>query len=107
MPTSTNEAITEMIAVRIMLFLLYLADHLIAPASRKLEEEAYEQTLVSAVVVHDGIDPINSTAVLREPFWARSTHVMTFRVVTLDWLDHWRSPSAINCTEDVSTGNTD
>jgi hypothetical protein len=90
-----------------MLFLLYLADHLIAPASRKLEEEAYEQTLVSAVVVHDGIDPINSTAVLREPLWARSTHVMTLRVVTLDWLDHWRSPSTINCTEDVSTGNTD
>lgn len=96
-----------MIAVRIMLFLLYLADRLIAPASRKLEEEAYEQMFVSAVVVHDGINPVNSTAVLREPLWARSTHVMTFRVVTLDWFDHWRSPSTINCTEDVSTGNTD
>jgi hypothetical protein len=83
-----------------------LADRLIAPASRKLEEEAYEQTPVSAVVVHDGINPISST-VLLEPLWARSTHVMTFRVVTLDWLDHWRSPSTINCTENVSTGNTD
>jgi hypothetical protein len=107
MPTSANEAITEMMAVRIMLFLLCLADRLIAPASRKLEEEACKQTLVGAEVVHDGINSINSTAVLREPLWARSTHVMTFRVVTLDWIDHWRSPSTINYTEDVSTGNTD
>jgi hypothetical protein len=84
-----------------------LAERLSAPASRKLEEEACEQTLGSAVVVHDGIDPINFTAVLLEPLWARSAHVMTFRVVTPDWLDHWRSPSTINCTEDVSTGNTD
>jgi hypothetical protein len=84
-----------------------LVDRLIAPASRKLEEEACEQTLVSALVAQDGINAINSAAVLLEPLWARSTHVMTFRVVTLDWLDHWRSPSTINCTEDVSTGNTD
>jgi len=50
---------------------------------------------VTVVVVHDGTNPINSTAVLLDPLWARSTHVMTFRMVTLDWLDHWRSPSAI------------
>ena len=61
---------------------------LIAPASRKLEEEACEQTFVVAVVVHDSINQINSTPVLLEPLWARSTHVMTFRAITLDWLDH-------------------
>jgi hypothetical protein len=61
---------------------------LIAPASRKLEEEAREQTFVTAVIVHDGLNPINST-VLLEPLWARSTHIMTFRAVMLDRLDHW------------------
>ena len=64
---------------------------LIAPASRKLEEEACEQTFVVAVVVHVAptrSDQINSTPMLLEPLWARSTHVMTFRAITLDWLDH-------------------
>jgi hypothetical protein len=91
----------------LLLFLLCLPDRLIAPASRKLEEEACEKTLVSAAAVHYGINPTSSTTVLLEPLWARSTHVMTFRVVTLDWLDHWYSPSTINCTEDASTRNTD
>lgn len=50
---------------------------------------------VTAVVVRHGTNPINFTAVLLEPLWARSTHVMTFGMVTLDWLNHWRSPSAI------------
>jgi len=40
------------------------------------------------VVIRDAANPINSTAVLLEPLWARSTHVMAFRMVTLDWLDH-------------------
>jgi len=40
-----------------------------------------------------------------EPLGARATHVMTFRAVTLDWLEHWRSPLTVNCTEAVSTGN--
>jgi hypothetical protein len=40
------------------------------------------------VVIRDAANPINSTAVLLEPLWARSTQVMAFRMVTLDWLDH-------------------
>jgi hypothetical protein len=55
-----------------------------APASQKLEEEAREWVFVTAAVVRDGTNPINSTTVLLEPFWAGSTHVMTFRMVTLD-----------------------
>lgn len=41
------------------------------------------------MAVHDGINVINSTAVLLEPLWAKSTHVMTFRAVMLEWPDHW------------------
>lgn len=59
-----------------------------------------------AVAVRDRSNPINSTAMRLEPLGTRSTHVMTFRPVTLDWLEHWRSLSAINYTEAVSTGNT-
>jgi hypothetical protein len=40
------------------------------------------------MIVHDGINPISST-VLLEPLWARSAHVMTFRAVMLDRLDHY------------------
>lgn len=61
---------------------------LIAPAPRKLEEEACEQTFVAAAVVRGSINQINCTPVFLEPLWAGSTHVMTFRAVTLDWLDH-------------------
>jgi hypothetical protein len=35
-------------------------------------------------VVRDGTNPINSTAVLLEPLWTSSTHVMTFGMVTFD-----------------------
>src|SRR5262249_45152595 len=58
-----------------------------------------------AVSVRDRTNPISSTAMRLEPLGARATHVMTFRAVTLDWLEHWRSPLTINCTEAVSTGN--
>ena len=58
-----------------------------------------------AVAVRDRTNPISSTAMRLEPLGARSAHVMTFRAVTLDWLEHWRSPSPINCTEAASTGN--
>src|SRR5262245_44074392 len=57
-----------------------------------------------AVSVRDRTKPINSTAMRLEPLGARATHVMTFRAVTLDWLEHWRSPLTVNCTEAVSTG---
>ena len=43
--------------MRTMLFLLCLADRLLAPASRKL----CEQTRVGALVVHDGINRIKRT----------------------------------------------
>src|SRR5262249_54847940 len=74
-------------------------------APHKLEKEAREQIFVMAVSVRDRTNPINSTAMRLEPLGARATHVMTFRAVTLDWLEHWRSPSPINCPEAVSTGN--
>src|SRR5262249_5258884 len=64
-----------------------------------LHYEGGEWTIATAVVVREGVQPINSAAVLLQPLWTRSTHVMTFGAVTLDWLDHWRSPSTINCTE--------
>ena len=58
---------------------------------------------VTVVVVHDRTNPINSTAVLLEPLWARSTHVVTFRMVTVERFGHgvllWRS----NCTENLSS----
>src|SRR5262245_10998709 len=58
-----------------------------------------------AVSVRDRTNPISSTAMRLEPLGARATHVMTFRAVTLDWLEHWRSPLTVNCTEAVSPGN--
>src|SRR5262245_63371299 len=64
-----------------------------------LHYESSEWTIATAVVVREGVQPINSAAVLLQPLWTGSTHVMTFWAVTLDWLDHWRSPSTINCTE--------
>ena len=39
---------------------------------------------VTAVVALNETNPINSTAVLLETLWARSTHVMAFRMVTLE-----------------------
>jgi hypothetical protein len=39
---------------------------------------------VTMVVVHDGTNSINSTVALFEPLWAKSTHVVTFRMVTAE-----------------------
>src|SRR5690349_7219074 len=47
---------------------------------------------VTAMVLHDATNPINSTAVFLEPLGAGASHVMTFSTVTLDWLKHRRSP---------------
>jgi hypothetical protein len=55
-----------------------------APASQKLEEEIRDGMFVTAVVGRDSTKPINSTPVLLEPLWARSTHVMAFRMVPLN-----------------------
>ena len=66
-----------------------------APASRNLGEQAGEQMLVGAMAVHDGSAPLILIAVLLQPLWARSTHEMAFRPVTLGWFEHWRSPAGI------------
>jgi hypothetical protein len=50
---------------------------------------------VTVVVVYDGTNSINSAAALFEPLWASSTHVVTFRMVTVGQVDHRRSPMAI------------
>jgi hypothetical protein len=55
---------------------------LIAPASRKLGIEV-EEMATATRVVHDETNPINSTAVPLKPHWATSTHIMTFRAITL------------------------
>ena len=39
---------------------------------------------VTAVVALNETNPVNSIAVLLKPLWARSTHVMAFRMVTLE-----------------------
>ena|SRR5215475_15076848 len=50
---------------------------------------------VTVVAVHDGTNSISSTVALFEPLWARSTHVVTFRMVTIEQVDHWLSPLVI------------
>jgi hypothetical protein len=86
---------------------------LTAPASHKLKEEIRQQPFIRP---NDVINPINF-AVLLEPLWARSTHVMTFRAITLHWPDDHlafsssdtsspaKCSAALGC-ECVETGNS-
>jgi hypothetical protein len=38
----------------------------------------------TVAITRDAANPVNSTAVLLEPLWTRSTHVVAFWMVMLD-----------------------